>query len=58
LLLAVADIEVEAEAQPLAEVDVLAQLGVFGLPFQHDGAHRTALGRATADHALDVVLRH
>ena len=58
LLAAVGHVEVEAEAQPLAELDLLAELGVRLLPAEHDLVHRAALGRAAADHALDAVLGH
>ena len=48
----------EAEAHPLAEFDVLADLGVRLLPVEHGLVHRPALGRAAADEALDAVLCH
>ncbi len=52
------DEEVEAEAQPLAELEVHAFLGMRLLPVEHDVVHRPAFGRAAADHALDAVLGH
>jgi hypothetical protein len=47
-----------AEAQPLAELDLFADLGVRRLPGEHHLVHGPALGRAAADHALDAVLGH
>src|SRR5207237_4616141 len=55
---AVRDVEMEAEAHALAELDVDAETLMRLLPFQDDAVHRAALCRAAADQALNAVLRH
>ena len=58
LFAVVRHVEVETEAQPLAQLDVLVKARVRLLPGEHDLVHGAALGRAAAHHALDAVLGH
>jgi hypothetical protein len=51
-------VELIAERQPLTQFELDATAGIGLLKADHVPLDRTALGRASADHAADAVFRH